>query len=104
MHFETINEFPVSAAVLQCVFSRVVNLLNATDADSEVAANLVRYGACKAALAPAELDAQQQLVLCNATLFPHIKRILCRVAALFIGIASVERTYAGLQRIKTWLS
>ena len=92
---------------------RVVNLLNATDANPEVVADLVRYRTCETAIASTELDAwlrfrkeparcvQKPLVLCNATLFPHIKRILCRVAALFIGIASVERTYAGLQRIKT---
>ena len=35
----------------------MVNLLNATDADSEVVADFVRYGACETAIAPAELDA-----------------------------------------------
>ena len=88
-------------------------MLNATDADPEVVADVVRYGTCETAIALAELDvrlrlrkeparsAQKQLVLCNATLFPHIYCIFRRIVALFIGIALPERAYSGLQRVKT---
>ena len=90
-----------------------MNLLNATNADTVVVADLARCRTCVTAIASAELDAwlrfrkapapsaQKQLVLCNARLFPHIKRIFRRIVALFIGTASVERTFSGLQRIKT---
>ncbi|CAI6373982.1 unnamed protein product [Macrosiphum euphorbiae] len=49
------------------------------------------------------LDAMTSFELCSEILYPNIKKLLHIIACLPISVASAERSFSTLRRLKTWL-
>ncbi|XP_029341883.1 uncharacterized protein LOC100573978 [Acyrthosiphon pisum] len=48
-------------------------------------------------------DALTSMDQCNEILYPNIKKILHIIACLPVSVASAERSFSTLRRLKTWL-
>ncbi|XP_025419323.1 zinc finger MYM-type protein 1-like, partial [Sipha flava] len=48
-------------------------------------------------------DALTSMDQCNEILYPNIKKILHIIACLPVSVASAERSFSTIRRLKTWL-
>lgn len=48
-------------------------------------------------------DIIEMLKICDRDVFPNVHRTLKTLVTLGVGVASVERSFSSLRRIKTWL-